>query len=122
MENYKKKITLGDIFYFDETIGEVADYCNEKNLLMEEIESDEVGRRYIIKEMPIYEPTEDDLKIDHYEKLKKELEKIKEDIEQEAFGLVRDDYVEKKARAAEIVNELRILEGKEPRKIKKAFE
>lgn len=47
------------------------------------------------------------------------LAKLKgEDIEQEAFGLVRDDYVEKKARAAEIINELRVLEGKEPRTIK----
>jgi len=34
-----------------------------------------------------------------------------------AFGLVRDDYAEKKARAAEIINELRVLEGKEPREI-----
>lgn len=50
--------------------------------------------------------------------LKAELSKIKEDIEQEAFGLVRDDYDAKKARAAEIVNELRILEGKEPRAVK----
>lgn len=50
--------------------------------------------------------------------LKSELAKIKEDIEQEVFGLVRDDYVEKKARAAEIINELRVLEGKEPRTIK----
>lgn len=50
--------------------------------------------------------------------LKTELAKIKEDIEQEVFGLVRYDYAEKKARAAEIVNELRILEGKEPREIK----
>ena len=49
--------------------------------------------------------------------LKAELAKIKEDIEQETFGLVRDDYTEKKARAAEIVNELRVLEGKEPREI-----
>ena len=49
--------------------------------------------------------------------LKAELAKIKEDIEQEAFGLVRGDYAEKKARAAEIVNELRVLEGKEPREI-----
>lgn len=50
--------------------------------------------------------------------LKVELEKIKEDIEQETFGLVRDDFAEKKLRAAEIVNELRMLEGKEPRDIK----
>ena len=50
--------------------------------------------------------------------LKAELAKIKEDIEQETFGLVRDDFAEKKARAADIVNELRVLEGKEPREIK----
>ncbi len=51
--------------------------------------------------------------------LKAELAKIKEDIEQETFGLVRGDYAEKKARAAEIINELRVLEGKEPRKVTK---
>lgn len=50
--------------------------------------------------------------------LKGELAKIKEDIEQENFGLIRNDYAEKKARAAEIINELRALEGKEPREIK----
>lgn len=50
--------------------------------------------------------------------LKAELVKIKEDIEQETFGLVRDDFADKKARAAEIVNELRVLEGKEPREVK----
>ena len=50
--------------------------------------------------------------------LKAELDKIKEDVEQEAFGLVRGDYAEKKARAAEIINELRVLEGKQPRAIK----
>lgn len=52
------------------------------------------------------------------EKLKRELEKIKEDIEQESFGLVRDDYAEKKLRAAQIVNELRAIEGKPVREIK----
>lgn len=50
--------------------------------------------------------------------LKAELVKVKEDIEQVEFGLVRDDYEEKKARAAEIINELRVLEGKEPREIR----
>lgn len=50
--------------------------------------------------------------------LKAELVHIKEDIEQETFGLLRDDYEVKKARAAEIVNELRVLEGKEPRVVK----
>ena len=50
--------------------------------------------------------------------LKAELVKIKEDIEQEAFGLVRNDYADKKARAGEIINELRVLEGKEARILK----
>ena len=53
----------------------------------------------------------------HYVDLKAELAKIKEDIEQETFGIIRTDYSDKKARAAEIINELRILEGKEPRGI-----
>jgi len=51
--------------------------------------------------------------------LKTELAQIKEDIEQEAFGLVRDDFAAKKAQAAEIVNELRVLEGKTPREVRK---
>lgn len=50
--------------------------------------------------------------------LKEELSKIKEDIEQETFGIVRSDFAEKKARAAQIVNELRVLEGKEPREVR----
>ncbi|AWW06087.1 MAG: hypothetical protein [Caudoviricetes sp.] len=50
--------------------------------------------------------------------LKAELATIKEDIEQETFGLVRGDYSKKKARAAEIINELRVLEGKAPREVR----
>lgn len=63
-------------------------------------------------------PTEEELKQMRIYELKTELAKIKEDIEQENFGLVRDDYIEKKARAAEIINKLRVLEGKEPRKLR----
>lgn len=52
-------------------------------------------------------------------RLKAELEKIKEDIEQVLmFHMQRDDLPEKQARAAEIVNKIRILEGKEPRAVK----
>lgn len=52
-------------------------------------------------------------------RLKAELEKIKEDIEQVLmFHMQRDDLLEKQARAAAIVNELRVLEGKGPREIK----
>lgn len=67
----------------------------------------------------VYIPyTEKELKTQSIYKLKAELAKIKEDIEQETFGLVRGDYAEKKAKAAEIINELRVLEGKEPREVK----
>ena len=49
------------------------------------------------------------------QKLKQELNKYKEDLEQvESFGLIRLDYEEKKKRCAELVNEIRVLEGKEP--------
>lgn len=54
----------------------------------------------------------------HYRELKSKLVKIKEDVEQEQFGLVRDDYAAKKTRAAEIINELRVLEGKLPREVR----
>lgn len=75
------------------------------------------------EDIQVYVPyTEQELKerIDRKRsaELKAELAKIKEDIEQENFGLVRDDYEQKKARAAEIINELRVLEGKEPREIR----
>lgn len=75
------------------------------------------------EDIQIYIPyTEEELqsiaKRKNHTELKAELAKIKEDIEQEVFGLLRDDYAEKKARAAEIINELRVLEGKEPRKVK----
>ncbi len=63
-------------------------------------------------------PTGEELNVEKIYALKSELEKVKEDIEQETFGLVRGDYAEKKARAAEIVNELRVLEGKDLRGVK----
>ena len=50
-------------------------------------------------------------------KLKAELVKVMEDIQQEQLGIVRDDYAEKRVRAAELINELRVLEGKEPRAV-----
>ena len=62
--------------------------------------------------------TEEELNEIRIGELKAELSKIKEDIEQEAFGIIRSDYAAKKDRAAEIINELRVLEGKEPREVK----
>ena len=66
----------------------------------------------------IVKRTDEQIAQDRICALKTELAKIKEDIEQETFGLVRDDFTAKKARAAEIINELRVLEGKEPREVR----
>ncbi len=94
---------------------------NFKPLISEAVEAKEAYDEY--EDIQVFVPyTEEELKKRADEKrhseLKAELEKIKEDIEQEMFGIVRSDFAEKKARASEIVNELRILEGKEPREVK----
>lgn len=75
------------------------------------------------EDIQVYVPyTEQELKerLDkkQHEELKAELIKVMEDIEQEQLGIMRSDYSTKKARAAEIINELRVLESKEPRTIK----
>ena len=62
-------------------------------------------------------PTEEELNMEKRAVLKTELAKVMEDIGQEQLGFVRDDYSDKKARAAEIINELRVLEGKAPREV-----
>lgn len=107
---------LNDIFYEDEHYTERAKFCNEKGYIIVEVAADEGRRRFQIQNIP--EPTQEEIDVQKHYRLSTELAKIKEDIEQESFGLVRDDFAEKKARAAEIINELRVLEGKEPRKIK----
>lgn len=64
-------------------------------------------------------PTEEELNEQRRYRLKDELAKIKEDIEQvEVFRMVRDDYEEKVLRGAKIIQELQVLEGKTPRPIK----
>ena len=108
---------LGDIFYADDKYAARAEFCNEHNYVIKEIEADAKGRRYQIQEPPA--PTEEEIKQQQIRELKDELAKIKEDIEQETFGIIRSDYAEKKARAAEIINELRVLEGKELREVTK---
>ena len=49
---------IGDIFYLDENYSEKADYCNEHNLMIIEIEPDENGRRFQIQETPKVEVDE----------------------------------------------------------------
>lgn len=106
---------LNEIFYEDEEYSKRAEFCNKNGYVIEEIEPNEEGRRFQIQ-LPS-EPTQEEINSLKICNLKTELAKIKEDIEQEQFGLVREDYAEKKARAAEIINELRVLEGKEPREV-----
>lgn len=107
--------SIGDVFYLDDDYDNKVEFCNKHNYRIVEIESDEKGQRFQIKGQLV--PTEEEIKQNRIYDFKAELAKIKEDIEQEVFGLVRDDFAEKKARAAEIINELRVLEGKVPREV-----
>ncbi|MCH5163083.1 MAG: hypothetical protein J1G38_06295 [Clostridiales bacterium] len=51
---------VGDIFYADDEYAQRAEFCNSLgNLYIEEIESDENGRRFRIAEVP--QPTQDEL-------------------------------------------------------------
>ena len=99
---------------------ELPEKCGKDAKEIREIPAKEAYDDY--EDIQVYIPyTEAELKEradrKRHAELKAELEKVKEDIEQVEYGLVRDDYAEKKARAAEIINELRVLEGKEPREI-----
>ena len=55
MKNYQ----IGEIFYLDDEYSARAQFCNENNLIIVEIEPDELGRRFQIQEMP--EPTEEEV-------------------------------------------------------------
>lgn len=50
---------INDIFYEDEEYSLRAEFCNENNLLIVEIEADDNGRRFQIQEPP--KPTEKEL-------------------------------------------------------------
>lgn len=47
------KYNIGDIFYYDEDYSNKVDFCNENNLIIQEIESDEKGRRFQIAEVNV---------------------------------------------------------------------
>lgn len=107
MENEEKYMLFGVELPFEEYDRLLCEQSNGKELKV--VDGKIIAQDHI--------PTEEELKEQHRYELKVELTKIKEDIEQETFGLVRDDFKEKKARAAQIINELRVLEGKELREI-----
>jgi len=77
---------------------------NLKPLISEAVEAKEAYDEY--EDIQVFVPyTEEELKKRADEKRHSELK-------------AELDYAQKKARAAEIVNELRVLEGKEPREVK----
>ena len=101
---------VGDIFTVDDEYSKRAQFCNENNLMIVEITKEADSERWFaIREVP--PPNKRDLLCQEIYKLKVELEKAKEDIEQvELFGMTRTDYDTKKTRCAEIVLKLRELE------------
>lgn len=114
---------VGQEAVYEDRVEELSNGSTQvwKDLVSPAVEAQEAYDEY--EDIQVFVPfTEVELKERANKKrsteLKAELAKIKEDIEQEIFGLVREDYEAKKARAAEIINELRILEGKEPREVK----
>lgn len=62
---------IGDIFYFDKEYSKRADFCNNNNLQIVEIGTDENGMRYQIQEIP--KPTEQELAEQEIKKLKQHL-------------------------------------------------
>lgn len=60
---------VNDIFYLDEEYSARADFCNQNNLVIVEIEADDNGRRFQIQEPP--KPTEKELAQDRIWELKK---------------------------------------------------
>ena len=100
---------IGLIFRDDDDYSNKAEFCNNNNLRIVEIEKDEGGRRFQIQEVP--PPTDEELKLIEIRNLKRTLEKYKEDVEQvELFGMTREDYAQKKQACADIVVRLRQLE------------
>lgn len=62
---------VNEIFYIDDKYTERAEFCNNNNLIIVEIEPDENGRRFQIQEAPL--PTERELAEQEIAKLKQKL-------------------------------------------------
>lgn len=101
---------VGDIFYLDDKYAERAEFCNQNNLIIVEIEADGTGRRFQIQEPSL--KTQEEQTIELIIEKKQLLQKYKEDVEQvDLFGMERADYQEKKTACANLVLELRELES-----------
>lgn len=62
---------IGDIFYQDEEYSKRAEWCNENNAYIEEIEPDENGKRFQIQAVP--ELTQQEIYMQEYQSLKQQL-------------------------------------------------
>ncbi len=85
-----------------QTSGEIPKYTQEKGLYFEK-----------------YTPSQEDIREQRKSKIRVELSKLSEDIIQSQAGEIVPNIEERKTRFIALHNELRVLEGKEPREIKK---
>lgn len=100
---------INDIFYADDEYSKRAEYCNENNLVIVEVEPDEVGRRFQIQVAP--KSSDKEKLLQEIITAKELLNKYREDVEQvDLFGMERTDYDEKKNACVELVKKLRRLE------------
>ena len=87
---------VNEIFYLDDKYSERAEFCNNNNLIIVEIEPDENGRRFQIQEVPL--PTERELAEQEIAKLKQKLFDTDYQAIKFAEGLfTAEEYAERKA-------------------------
>lgn len=82
-----------------QTSGEIPKYTQEKGLYFEK-----------------YTPSQEEINEQRKSEIKAELSKLSEDIIQSQVGEIVPNIEERKTRFISLHNELRVLEGKEPRK------
>ena len=63
--------TVNEIFHLDDKYSERAEFCNNNNLIIVEIEPDENGRRFQIQEINPYQKTQEELYRDELISLEK---------------------------------------------------
>lgn len=62
---------VNEIFYLDDKYSDRAEFCNNNNLIIVEIEPDENGRRFQIQEVKPYQKTQEELYRDELISLEK---------------------------------------------------
>lgn len=107
---------IGDIFYIDSEYAKRAQWCNQNDCLIAEIESDEKGRRFQIQTRK--ELTQEQICQKRICELQHRLIELNQDIAQDLVGEVVPDFDKRKKEFIALHNELRVLLGKTPREIK----